>query len=389
MLATSVTPVESLYIHVPFCARKCDYCAFYSEPSSANLIHRYVAALIREMDSVAGMVRPRTIYFGGGTPSLLNLSQWGRILDAMARLDWLGAAEWTIECNPATVTLDKARLWRDHGANRISLGVQSLDAALLNHLGRVHSRTAVFNTFALLRRAGFANIGLDLMFAIPGQTLEVWRATLDEALALEPEHLSCYEVTYEEDTPLYAQLQANQLSVDEDLACAMYDGLLDRADARGFVQYEVSNFARCAAGLGPLELPAFVCQHNLNYWAGGSFVGLGPSAASFVHGVRTQNWPNTRLYCERLERGERPIEASDALPPLRRAGEIAAFGLRRNTGWRFEEFLRVTGFDLRTEWQSELQQLVEQDWGILTPDGIRLTRAGLRFADAVAERFLR
>src|SRR4051812_47917098 len=236
--------IESLYVHVPFCAQKCTYCAFYSEALSGELVNRYVAALIRELELVASDLRPRTIFFGGGTPSLLNLRQWEQILDAMERLGLRGASEWTVECNPATVSLDKARLLRDYGVNRISMGVQSLDEALLDRLGRIHSREMVFKSFDTLRHAGFENINLDLMFAIPGQTMKIWQDTLGEAVALRSEHLSCYEVIYEEDTPLYAQLQAGEFSVDEELACAMYDELLSAADRGGFKQYEIANFAK-------------------------------------------------------------------------------------------------------------------------------------------------
>ncbi|MGH7981071.1 MAG: coproporphyrinogen-III oxidase family protein, partial [Limisphaerales bacterium] len=162
---------------MPFCARKCSYCAFYSESASSELMDRYVAALVREMELVADDLKPRTIFFGGGTPSLLNLRQWQTILRAMERLNLLGAAEWTVECNPATVSLDKARLLREFGVNRVSMGVQSLDKDLLERLGRVHSREQVFKSFDILRTAGFENINVDLMFAIPGQTMEVWRDT--------------------------------------------------------------------------------------------------------------------------------------------------------------------------------------------------------------------
>src|SRR5262245_42698084 len=198
--------VPSLYVHVPFCARKCEYCAFYSEASDGHVINRYVAALVAELELVASDLRPRTVFFGGGTPSLLNLSQWEKILHAMERLQLLGAAEWTIECNPATVSLEKAKLWRAFGVNRVSMGVQSLDENLLERLGRIHNRRMVFKSFDTLRQGGFENINIDLMFAIPGQTMDTWRATLDEALALGNEHLSSYEIIYEEDTPLYAQL---------------------------------------------------------------------------------------------------------------------------------------------------------------------------------------
>src|SRR6266567_1192613 len=157
--------VKNLYVHVPFCARKCSYCAFYSESSSGDLINRYVSALVRELELVDQ--QPETVFFGGGTPSLLNLRQWEQVLSAMERLELLGAEEWTVECNPATVSLDKAKLLRDYGVNRISMGVQSLDAGLLERLGRIHSREMVFKSFDILRRAGFENINLDLMFAIP------------------------------------------------------------------------------------------------------------------------------------------------------------------------------------------------------------------------------
>jgi len=406
----STARAASLYIHVPFCAQKCAYCAFYSESSTGHLINRYVSALIRELEMIADDLKPRTIFFGGGTPSLLNLRQWGRILHAMERLDLLGAEEFTVECNPATVSTDKASLLRSFGVNRFSMGVQSLDETLLERLGRIHSREMVFKSFDALRRAGFDNLNLDLMFAIPGQTLETWRATLAEALALGSEHLSSYEVIYEDDTPMFAQLQAGEFDVDEDLGCAMYDELVERATAAGFHQYEIANFARRAkanestvhsppsyrsrvrtvdCGQATVDLPAFACKHNVNYWRGGSFYGLGPSATSYVRGVRTKNWSNTQLYCEQLEKGNRAIESHEELPPLKRAGETAAFGLRMVAGWPFEEFKRTTSFDLRREWPAEMSQLAGRGWGEILSDSFRLTPRGLRFADAAAEMFLR
>ena len=392
MAEPSAEPIASLYVHVPFCARKCHYCAFYSEASSSELSARYVGALLREMELVAPDLRPRTIYFGGGTPSLLNLRQWEQILLAMQRLGLGGAAEWTVECNPATVSLEKAKLVRSGGVNRISMGVQSLNEALLERLGRVHTRRMAFESFDILRQAGFDNLNLDLMFAIPGQTLEAWRETLNEALALSSEHLSTYEVIYEEDTPLYEQLQAGEADEDEDLTCAMYEELVERATSAGFQQYEVANFAR-ANTLNPqpstLNLPARACRHNVNYWRGGSFYGLGPSATSYVRGVRTKTRSNTRLYCEQLEQGQRAVESREALAPLARAGETAAFGLRMVEGWPFEQFHQVTGYDLRHEWAEDMDQLARQGRGRILPDRFHLTPQGLRFADAAAQLFLR
>jgi oxygen-independent coproporphyrinogen-3 oxidase len=403
MVESPVEPIASLYVHVPFCAQKCSYCAFYSEPSSGELINRFVSALIRELELVAHDIKPRTIFFGGGTPSLLNLHQWEQLLRAMDRLKLLGAAEWTVECNPATVSLDKARLLRSFGVNRISMGVQSLNAALLERLGRVHSREMVFKSFDILRRAGFDNLNLDLMFAIPGQTLEVWRETLAEAIAMDSEHLSTYEVIYEEDTALFAQLQAGEFDEDEDLACAMYDELVERAAAAGFIQYEIANFARQDTATPHRfqdsalrtphsafeDVPPFACRHNVKYWRGGFFYGLGPSATSYVRGLRTKNWSNTHLYCEQLECGRRAIESREQLAPLARAGETAAFGLRMIAGWPFEVFRQVTGYDLRREWAPEIAQLTSQEWGRVTQHCFQLTPQGLRFADAAAQLFLR
>jgi len=392
MSATSSAPVTSLYIHVPFCAQKCEYCAFYSEASSGELINRYTAALVRELEIVAPELKPKTIFFGGGTPSILNLRQWETILRALEKFNLLGAEEFTIESNPATVSTDKCKLLRDFGVNRISMGVQSLDEQLLDRLGRIHSREQVFKSFDILRRAGFENINLDLMFAIPTQTMEIWRATLNEVAAMQSEHLSSYEVIYEDDTPLFEQLKAGEFSVDENLACEMYEALIDHATATGFHQYEIANFARNKPSSilhPPSSIPSLACKHNVNYWRGGAFHGLGPSATGYVRGVRTKNWANTQLYCEQLEKGRRAIESSEELSPLRRAGEIAAFGLRMNAGWPFEEFQRTTGFDLRREWNSEMNQMVERGWGQITGDRFHLTRAGLRFADAAAELFLR
>ena len=377
-----------MYVHVPFCAHKCEYCAFFSEVANGELVNRYVAALEREIELVAGDVRPRSIFFGGGTPSMLTLRQWGQVLGALERCGLLGAEEFTVECNPATVSEDKARLLRDHGVNRISMGVQSLDEGLLDRLGRVHTRSMVFRSFDTLRAAGFDNLNIDLMFAIPGQTMEIWRETLRQVLALGSEHLSCYEVIYEEDTALFAQLHAGEFAVNEDLACDMYEELVDSAERHGLRQYEVANFGRDPAGAssGP---PALACQHNLNYWRGGAFYGLGPSATSYVRGVRTRNWANTGLYCDLLEKGRRAFESSEQLSPIRRAGETAAFGLRMNAGWPYAEFLSVTGFDLRREWAAEMKLLEEQGLGRIDPDRFRLTRRGLRFADTAAEHFLR
>ncbi|MBM3847355.1 MAG: radical SAM family heme chaperone HemW [Verrucomicrobia bacterium] len=380
--------VRSLYVHVPFCAQKCHYCAFYSEASSGDLMNRYTAALNADLRRAAANLQPRTVFFGGGTPSILTAKQWQPILETVRSISSTPPTEWTIECNPATVSLEKARLWRDHGVNRISMGVQSLDEQLLDRLGRVHDRSMVFKSLDTFRKAGFDNINIDLMFAIPGQTLRVWQETLNEAISLQTEHLSSYEVIYEEDTALYQQLKAGEFDVDEDLACSMHELLVDSAEAAGLGQYEVANFAR-GKSADPRAFPSRACQHNINYWLGGEYAGLGPSACGYIRGERTRNWANTQMWCELVEKGKPTAEWKETLDPLPRAGEIAAFGLRTRPGWSFALFHETTGFDLRKDWREELQDLEQRGWAMRDHTSFRLTREGLRFADAAAEMMLR
>ncbi|MGZ8939227.1 MAG: radical SAM family heme chaperone HemW [Limisphaerales bacterium] len=384
----------SLYVHVPFCAHKCEYCAFYSH-APGDLMQRYVNALLREARMLPPF-RPRTIFFGGGTPSLLTLKQWEQIGETFRELGWASVVEeWTVECNPATVSQEKANLFRAIGVNRVSMGVQSFDEMLLERLGRIHSREQVFKSYDLLRQAGFDNINIDLMFAIPTQTMEVWQATLAEAIAMQTRHLSCYEVIYEQDTPLFAQLQAGEIDVNEELACAMYDELVTASRRAGFVQYEIANFARDDRDPpSQNEIPSSACKHNVNYWRGGYYYALGPSAAGYepkdgAPGVRTRNWANTQMYCEVVEKGQRPFEAREELSPIARAGEVAAFGLRMNAGWPFDSFERATGFDLRHQWRGEMEKLAADGMASLEKERFRLNERGLRFADTAAQEFLR
>ena len=381
-------PVESLYVHVPFCASKCSYCAFFSHEPDSNTVNRYVAALVRELELVASELNPKTVFFGGGTPSILNLRQWEIILEAMHRLGLAAPEEWTVECNPATLSREKARLLRAGGVTRISMGVQSMDPDLLVRLGRVHSRGMVFKSYNILREAGFERINLDLMFAIPTQTMNVWKETLREVGAMKPDHLSCYEVIYEQDTPLYEQLMAGEFDVQEELACDMFEELVRFTQKNGYHQYEVANFAQ-HQGNETFEIPDKACRHNINYWRGGDYHGLGPSATGYVRGRRTTNICNTTAYCDVLDGGSRAVDETEELPPLQRAGEIAAFGLRMNAGWSYREFESVTGFNLRKEWGEVMARLVDDGQGFCEGDRFKLTPQGLRFADAAGAEFLR
>ncbi|MBI5687379.1 MAG: radical SAM family heme chaperone HemW [Verrucomicrobia bacterium] len=385
--------VRHLYVHIPFCAVKCDYCAFYSEPAQETRVERLLAALEREIEKVAARLKPETIFFGGGTPSILTERQFERLLSHLRGcIPILGSRitnhesrvtspdfEWTIEMNPATVSLEKARLLRAFGVNRASLGVQSFDDELLRRLGRVHTAAMALESIATLREAGFVNLNLDFIFAIPGQTPTQWEPTLRRAIALEPQHLSTYELTYEDDTPLFRRLQARGVArLDEATATAMYERMLELTAEAGFRQYEISNIAR----------PGRECRHNLNAWRGGDYIGVGPSACGYVDGWRYRNVADIDAYIARIERGESPAEHAEKLSPRARAGELAAFALRMNEGVAAAAFERQTGFRLEQLWPDALPELAGQKLVEWDGERLRLTPRGRLLADTVAEAFI-
>ncbi len=378
--------VRHLYVHIPFCAAKCSYCAFYSEPAQEARVERFLGALAREIEKVAARLEPETIFFGGGTPSILTESQIERLLTHLracipsleSRITSPGF-EWTIEMNPATVSPEKARLLRAFGVNRASLGVQSFDDALLSRLGRVHTVAMAHESITTLREAGFDNLNLDFIFAIPGQTPAQWEQTLRRAIAIGPQHLSTYELTYEDDTPLFRQLQARGVArLDEVTATGMYERMLELTTEAGFSQYEISNIAR----------PDRECRHNLNAWRGGDYVGVGPSACGFADGWRYQNVPDIDAYIARIERGESPTDHAERLSPRARAGELAAFALRMNEGIGAAVFQQQTGFRLDLLWPNALRDLAAQKLVEWNGERLRLTPRGRLLADTVAEAFI-
>jgi oxygen-independent coproporphyrinogen-3 oxidase len=391
--------VEHLYVHVPFCAAKCNYCGFYSEAGSAAKMGDYVDAVLAELGGFAGQLAPRTIFFGGGTPSLLPAALMRRILEGLRQsVSLKGVTEWTVECNPATVSSEKAKLFREFGVNRISMGVQALDDESLKTLGRVHSVKSAIASYGKLREAGFDNINLDLMFGLPGQTLAHWRRTLGEAIALQPEHFSTYCLILEEDTHFWSLLQNGSIKPDDELELAMYETAMEMLAAAGYRQYEISNFAK----------PNRPCAHNIAYWEGKDYLGLGPSACSTVGGRRWQNIPDIDSYIEgirsrRPSRGERRDAApadvgepkaepsggervqpvvifEEVLTPELRAAERAAFGMRMNAGVPAE---LVTG-----RWDKEIAELLSAELVQWRDNRLQPTKRGILFADEVAAQFV-
>lgn len=364
--------IHHLYFHIPFCPKLCPYCSFYVEVGSANKTTAFLDALLREVE-LAGEnceLRPRTIYFGGGTPSALRAAQLEYLLGGLRqRLDLSALEEWDLEANPATIRPEKARLLHDLGVTRLSLGVQSWDDGLLKTLGRIHSAAQAEATFGILRDAGFQNLNIDLMFGVPGQTLPQWRATLARTLALGPEHISCYCLTYEEDTEYFRRLTGGQYRQDVDFDADLFETTMDTLTTAGYAQYEISNYAR----------PGHESRHNLAYWRGADYLGFGPSAFSTLGLERRQNVADTAEYTRRILAGEPAIGFRETISPQTRAGERAAFGMRMSEG--------VPMADLQP-WTAALAEFRELGFIEEHAGHAVLTRRGRLMADAVAEAFV-
>ena len=362
--------IEHLYIHIPFCPNICPYCAFYKESAGRERVDAFLEALLVESERRSSLVRPKTIFFGGGTPSALSIPQFEKLLSGLrSRLDLSRLEEWTIEMNPATVAADKAILLKDCGINRISMGVQSWDDSVLKSLGRTHDANKAEESFQVLRSAGFDNISIDLIFGVPGQSLESWRHTLERSLRLAPEHLSAYGLTYEEDTEFFKKLGRGEMAPDEGLEADQFEMTGELLGNAGYAQYEVSNYA----------LPERESQHNSAYWKGSDYLGLGPSAFSTVASKRWRNIRETGIYSETTMAGRTAIDFEEEVSEKMKASERAAFGMRTNTGLLFSE---------SAEWEEELNEAAGQGLVILEGNRWLLTARGRLLADTVAEIFV-
>lgn len=359
-----------LYFHIPFCPKLCPYCSFYVETGTANKNRAFLDALLGEVARAPEPLKPTTIYLGGGTPSALTTEQLAYLFDGLrARLDLTALEEFTIEVNPATVRAEKAQTLRAGGVTRISLGVQSWDDGLLKTLGRVHDSRQAAQTFELLRTAGFDNINVDLMFAVPGQTLAQWRETLERTISFQPEHISTYCLTYEEDTEYFLKLQSGLLQQDDERDAAFFETTMDALTAAGYLQYEISNYTRSGRE----------SRHNQAYWGGADYRGFGPSAFSTSELKRWQNIPDTAEYTRRILAGECAISFTETLTQETRRGEVLAFEMRTHGG-----------IDARAlgPWKAKLQEFRELGFIEDVGDRVVLTRRGKLMADSVAEAFV-
>ncbi len=373
-----------LYIHIPFCASKCRYCDFASYAGCEAQMPAYVDALLAEAKDRAdalGHVTFETVFIGGGTPSLLPPPQLDRLLSGIKNCFSIEKdAEFTCEANPGTLTEEWLRVALRHGMNRLSMGMQAYQPALLRTLGRIHTYEQVEQSVELARTMGIGNISLDLMFGLPGQTLDQWLETLHAALALHPQHLSCYGLIPEENTPLKRDLDNSVLSLpDEDTERAMYDETLALLASRGFQQYEISNFA----------LPGYACQHNLGYWRQVQYLGLGASASSMLETcedaayTRETNPPALQAYMAMVSRKEWDMREVLPVSPREARFESMMLGLRTTQGVSEADFFARHGVTMEKCYGTKLRSLLQRGLVAHTDGRWHLTRRGMDVQNAI------
>jgi oxygen-independent coproporphyrinogen-3 oxidase len=366
---TDKTNETALYVHIPFCTVKCRYCGFYSEPIANHDSGRLVSAIIREMSQYDLGKAVKTVYIGGGSPSCLPQEQLLRLLRECPT-----AEEFTIEVNPGQVENKIFSQLLRLGVNRLSIGAQSFNQNELVFLGRGHSVNDIDRTVREAKAAGFENISLDLIFAVPNSTLKSWRHSLKSAVDSDVQHISAYSLTYEKATPLQKAVENGEvIPIDEETDRAMYEMAIDELAKAGFRQYEISNFAKSG----------FECSHNLVYWANKPYVGIGPAAASYWHGKRSSNIADIKKYIEMIEQGGSAVVESETPNDVEIACETAVLNLRRRNGINLTEFKTHTGFDALELFAGPIKRYKEMGLIENTDGRIFLTRGALPIADSV------
>ena len=370
---------RAAYIHVPFCRHRCGYCNFTLVAGRGDLVDAYLRAIEIELQQLGAPREVDTLYFGGGTPTHLSPEQLRQLATRVHHWHPLAAGyEWTFEANPADVDERTIEVLAELGVTRLSLGGQSFRGEKLRLLERDHEAHHIEQAVALGRQAGM-QVALDLIFAAPGETLDQWQADLAAAIALAPQHVSTYGLTFERGTAFWSRRVRGELrAVDNELEREMYDFTIDRLAAAGFDHYEVSNFAR----------PGCRSRHNQVYWSGAGYFAAGPGAARYVDGVRETNHRSTTTYLKRLLAGGSPVAERETLSPEARARELLVFGLRRMGGVARGEFAAITGYAIDELAGGPLRKFISL--GLLADDGarIQLTREGLFVSDAMWPEFL-
>ncbi len=373
-----------LYIHAPFCGRKCLYCDFYSKVPGRGEIEAYVGAVGVEAklraDSQYGPLLYDSIFLGGGTPSLLNSAQLEALFGHLRRnFRFSAETEITIECNPTSVQASLLETYRSHGINRISLGVQTFNDAHLEELGRLHDREEALASFREIRIAGFENIGIDLIYGLPNQTLEEWHIDLVQAIDLGPAHISAYNLIIEPNTPFGKLYSQGRLELPpEEVQGEMYQTLNDQLSGAGYERYEISNFAR----------PGYRCRHNLKYWNLEPYLGLGPAAVSFDGERRIKNEPDLDSYLKATAAGNIPPHEEEILSADKLREEAIMMGLRMSDGLSCSKLREKFDYDILNDKAEAIKSLINNGYLLLENDHLKLTPKSLFISDEVIVKLI-
>lgn len=376
-----------LYVHIPFCVKKCKYCDFLSAPAEKTVQKRYVDALCKEIAGYQPLTKEyelKTLYFGGGTPSVLPVELLEQILKAIRNnfTIAMAEAEVTLEVNPGTVTKDKLKSYRELGINRLSIGVQSAKQEELTLLGRIHTFEDAKNTVVWAREAGFENISVDLISALPGQTLKAYQENVEAILSLHPEHISSYSLMVEEGTPFYEQYAEGKEKEtelpDEETDRAMYAYTKERLREAGYERYEISNYAK----------PGFESRHNSSYWTGTEYLGVGLGASSLFTNARYHNETDLSVYMEDAEAGRDVRREIERLVESEQMEEFMILGLRRMCGVSRAEFQKRFGRPIETVYGNALQELKKLELLVTEGDRIALTDTGIDVSNQVFLKFV-
>ncbi len=376
----------SLYLHIPFCIKRCVYCDFVSGIYAPDKADAYINALKREISNIPNKVVLSTLYIGGGTPTALPTALLSDLISqTFSHFDFIEGYEATIEANPGTLDREKLSTIRSVGINRISLGAQSFDDDELALLGRVHTGKEAEHALDLAREAGFENIGIDLIYGLPGQNIDSWKKTLERAVSLGPEHISTYELTVEKETTLHKYIESQTLHLlDEEKIIEMYEFTIDYLISKGFIHYEISNFA----------LPDYQCRHNLNYWERGEYYGAGTAAHSHIGRKRLHNTMDTDEYLRLISEDRSALRGSEDISEKRALSEAVFLGLRKKDGLIVESLSRRYRINILSHFHKEIKNL--QDAGLIEIVGspssyetsLRLTRKGLMLSNEVFVYFI-
>jgi oxygen-independent coproporphyrinogen-3 oxidase len=378
--------LAGIYVHIPFCIKKCSYCNFFSI-TDLSYTDSFMEALMQEMSLIRkDSLQFDTLYIGGGTPSLLGISLVNQIIDTAHQFfKMLPDTEITMEINPGTVNLDRLKGYRDAGVNRLNIGVQSFQLENLKFLGRLHSSREAKQVIKQAQQAGFANIGIDLIYGIPNQTPKAWLDDLKTATDMAPDHLSCYMLTYESETPLARNLQSGRFRpMSESLVANLFETTINFLNESGYVHYEISNFERSTSN----ESESKRSRHNQKYWLLAPYLGLGPSAHSFIEPVRWWNCRSVNNYIQKLEAGRLPLEDSEVLTSEQNMLEAIYLGLRQADGIDINGFNRRFGVHFINKFETTIADLKKERLITMTRNRCALTRKGMLFLDTIASMFL-